>query len=95
MEVRLRVGTVNELPLELGLQLYFMDETHVVLDSVFNGDPVFLPASTVDGEGRLQTASEKENVISFPPSKLGKLKDVRFIQVDSSVSAYWLACFRT
>lgn len=82
-EIRLRVGTVNELPLELGLQLYFMDEAHVVLDSVFNGDPVFLPASSVDGEGRLLSASEKENVISFPPSKLGKLEDVRFIQVEA------------
>jgi hypothetical protein len=80
-EVRLRVGTVNELPLELGLQLYFMDEAHVVFDSVFNGVPIFLSASSVDGEGRLLTASENENVISFPPSKLGLLKDVRFIQV--------------
>lgn len=79
--VVVRVNTVNELPVELVLQLYLLDESHLVLDSIFDEDDVFLPASEVDNRGLLVSASENSNIISFPLEKLGKLEHVRYMQV--------------
>jgi hypothetical protein len=72
---------VNELPVELDLQLLLLDESHLVLDSVFEQDGVFLPASEVDGDGLLVSASEQSNAANFPAEKLGKLEQVRYILV--------------
>ena len=76
-----KVNSVNELPIELGLQIYLMDGSYVVLDSVFDGQPVFLSASEVDGEGKLLQAGEDTNSISFPSEKIGKLEETQFVKV--------------
>jgi hypothetical protein len=52
-DVIVTVSTLNELPLELGLQIFMLDENYSVLDSLFDSDPPFLPPSVVDQEGRL------------------------------------------
>lgn len=80
-EVQLKVSTVNQLPLELDLQLLLLDDAYVVLDSVFEQEGVFLPASVVDGNGVLVRASESSNTADFPAEKLGKLEQVRYILV--------------
>lgn len=80
-DVQLKVSTVNELPIELDLQLYLLDEFHGVIDSVFEQDGVFLPASDVDAEGKLQSASEQSNIADFHTEKLGRLKNVHYILV--------------
>jgi len=76
-----KVNSINELPIELGLQVYLMDGSYAVLDSVFDGQPVFLSSSEVDGQGRLLQAGEDTNSISFPAEKIGKLEETQFIQV--------------
>jgi hypothetical protein len=76
-----KVNSINELPIELGLQIYLMDGSYAVLDSVFDGQPVFLSSSEVDGQGRLQQAGEDINSISFPAEKIGRLEQTQFIQV--------------
>lgn len=79
--VQFKVSTVNELPVELDLQLYLLNEFHGVIDSVFEKDGVFLPASEVDANGLLQSASEQSNMADFPTEKLGRLDNVHFILV--------------
>jgi hypothetical protein len=81
--VQVTVSTVNELPIELGLQVFLLDESHLVLDSIFDGDAVFLPASVVDDRGLLVSASEMSNTIDFHTEKLGKLEHVRYIQLEA------------
>jgi len=77
------VGTVNDLPIHLGLQIYMMDENYTVLDSVFDGEAVIIEASSVDTDGKLVQASEESNTIDFPVEKLAKLNDVRYMQVEA------------
>lgn len=77
------VFTVNELPIELGLQVFLLDESYTVLDSIFDGDPVFLSSSEVDNEGKLLLASEKNNSIAFHTEKLGTLEKTRYIQIEA------------
>lgn len=80
-DVQLKVSTVNELPIELDLQLYLLDEFHTVIDSVFEQDGVFLPASEVDADGLLQSASEQNSIADFHTEKLERLDDVHYILV--------------
>ncbi|MCK4880243.1 MAG: hypothetical protein KAS82_06275 [Bacteroidales bacterium] len=82
-DVVIALSTVNELPIELGMQVYLLDETYMVLDSVFDGDPVFLTSSDVDSEGRLLAASEDSNSINFPAEKLGTLEQTQFIRIEA------------
>ncbi len=79
--VVIKLSTVNELPLELGLQVYLLDISETVLDSLFNGDPVFLASSEVDGEGKLLNASETSHNINFPAEKLGALEQTEFLWI--------------
>ena len=82
-DVVISLSTVNELPIELGMQVYLLDETYMVLDTVFDGDPVFLTSSAVDSEGRLLSASEDSNSINFPAEKLGTLEQTQFIRIEA------------
>jgi len=84
-DVVISVSTINELPIELGLQIYMLDESYVVLDSVFDDDSVFLPSSEVDSEGKLLSASENKNSISFHTERLGSLEEVRFLKIEATL----------
>ncbi len=79
--VVVKLSTVNELPIELRLQVYLLDVSETVLDSLFNGDPVFLASSEVDGEGKLLNASETSHDINFPAEKLGALEQTEFLWI--------------
>ena len=77
------VTTENELPIELELQVYLMDAAYSVLDSIFTDDVVFLQGSEVDAEGKLVSASEETNEVSFPKEKLEKLSNVAYLMVQA------------
>lgn len=47
----LKLITDNELPLNLGLQIYFLDSTGVILDSLFANETNIISAATVDANG--------------------------------------------
>lgn len=79
--VVIKLATVNELPIELGLQVYLLDISENILDSLFNGDPVFLASSEVDSEGKLLHASESSHNIDFPAEKLGTLEETEYIWI--------------
>ena len=69
------------MPVELDLQLLLLDDAHLVVDSVFEQEGVFLLSSEVDVDGKLLSASEQTNEVHFPAEKLGKLEQVRFMVV--------------
>lgn len=81
--VVINLSTVNELPLELGLQVYLLDGSSMVLDSLFNGDPVFLSSSEVDSEGKLRLASEDSHSVDFPAEKMGVLEETEYIWIEA------------
>jgi hypothetical protein len=83
--VVISVSTINELPIELGLQVYMLDEFYMVLDSVFDGDMVFLPSSEVDSDGKLLSASENNNSINFHTERLGSLEEIRFLRIEATL----------
>ena len=48
---RLRMKSYNEWPLSIEVQVYFMDDTYTVIDSMFSGETVILDAAQVDQDG--------------------------------------------
>jgi hypothetical protein len=80
---QLSITTINELPIEFELQLYLLDASHSVIDSVFDGNTVLLGASLVDSQGLLMEPTEETNIVTFPAEKLGKLKDVFYMEVQA------------
>jgi len=84
-DVVVSVFTVNELPLQLALQIFLLDESHTVLDSIFDGTPPLLPSSEVDLDGRLVSASEKNNRINFPTERLGVLEQTKHMRVEARI----------
>ncbi|RLD23723.1 MAG: hypothetical protein DRI70_09010, partial [Bacteroidetes bacterium] len=80
---QITVTTSNELPIELGLQVYFLDMNETVLDSVFVGETILLGASQVDGQGELMLATDETNTVTFTSEKLSKLQGVAFMQVEA------------
>ncbi|MCK5135314.1 MAG: hypothetical protein KAR19_05955 [Bacteroidales bacterium] len=80
---QINMTTLNELPIELMLQVYLLDETYAVIDSVFNADAVLLQASLVDTDGKLNEPMEETNTVAFPAEKLGRLENVSFMLVEA------------
>jgi len=85
-QVNITLSTVNELPIKLDLQVYLLDEFYQVLDSVFLDNQVLLAASEVDQEGKLILAGEEVNTAIFPVEKLGKLEEIRYLQVHARMN---------
>jgi len=61
--------------------VYLLDASSTVLDSLFDGDPVFLASSAVDEDGKLMFASETNHSIDFPAEKMGSLEDTEYLWI--------------
>ena len=77
----IRLVSLNNMPIDMNLQAYFLDSTNVVLDSMFNAagqSMQVLKAGTVDLATSLVTAPTKTvKDISFSPSQLQKMKNMK------------------
>jgi hypothetical protein len=73
----LRLFTTNELPLELEVQVYFLDQNQQVLDSLFDSTLPLLLAPDVDGEGNIIESSIEEtmNPVTVTGEEIMKLED--------------------
>jgi hypothetical protein len=77
--VTINLSTLNELPLELGVQVYMLDASSLVIDSLFKESPVLLSSSQVDNEGKLVQASQDSHSFDFPSEKLGILVETEYL----------------
>ncbi|MFK7773860.1 MAG: hypothetical protein AB8F94_17045 [Saprospiraceae bacterium] len=79
--------TENGLPIEAGVQVYFMDENNVVLDSLFNsGNMTLIPAAEVNTEGEVTAKSSSENIAEFTIDRIAKIKNATQISIKGMVS---------
>jgi hypothetical protein len=81
--VTINLSTLNELPLELGIQVYLLDASYLVIDSLFRDDPVFLSSSEVDSEGNLLQASQDSHSFDFPVEKLEILEETEYLWIEA------------
>lgn len=85
MEMNLK--SVNELAIKMVMQVFFEDENHVVLDSLFDNLGVYLGPAEVGSDGKLIKATENENGSTFDEDKLGILDEIVFMRVRAGMHA--------
>ena len=79
--------TENGLPIEAGVQVYFMDENNVVLDSLFDtGSMTLIPAAEVNAQGEVTTKSSSENIAEFTVDRIAKIQNATQISIKGIVS---------
>ncbi len=79
--------TENGLPIEAGVQVYFMDENNMVLDSLFdNGNMTLIPAAEVNAQGEVTAKSSTENIEEFTIERIAKIKNATQISIKGMVS---------
>ena len=79
--------TENGLPVEAGVQVYFLDENSMVLDSLFdNVNATLIPAALVDSEGKVTTFSKGEDHIEIGGERLENFSNATQISIKGLVS---------
>lgn len=84
----LRSIITNEFPIECGVQMYFLDGSHAMIDSLFaSGYEQIVPSSTIDGNGELVSASApKTTDMSVDATMVEKLKAAKYIVVATTLA---------
>jgi hypothetical protein len=79
--------TENGLPIEAGVQVYFLDENNVILDSLFNASNMTLiPAAEVNSQGEVTLKSSSENIAEFTIDRIAKIQHATQIAIKGIVS---------
>jgi len=75
--IQFRLTTVNEWPLEIATQVYFVDDAYIPVDSLFEEKIPLLEAAPVTAEGEVDLSSLVPNVIdiSIEEDKLANLEN--------------------
>lgn len=79
------VITRNELPVELGLQVFMLDSNQVVIDSIFIDYNIILEASQVDDQGVLLQEVETISTELITSDQLDNLKNANYLLVEAGV----------
>ncbi len=79
--------TENGLPIEAGVQVYFLNENNEVLDSLFDaGNLTLIPAAEVNAAGEVTSISSAENITEFSIDRIAKIKNATQISIKGVVS---------
>lgn len=79
--------TENGLPLEAGVQVYFLDDNGMVLDSLLNGiNNTVIPAAEVDSNGKVIASSTGEEVVEIAGTRIENIRAATQIAINGTVS---------
>ena len=81
----LRAIIENEFPVDVDVQLYFVDENYTVIDSLFSNGERLVQSSTIDANGDLVSATTSENDIVVSEDKLDNLMNSSKIILHASL----------
>ncbi|MEY4903893.1 MAG: hypothetical protein RLZZ292_1708 [Bacteroidota bacterium] len=83
-----KIVTDNQMPLQLGTQIYFRDDKQVVLDSLFEASQApanILEGATTDQQGNVTKPSHKETIVAIAPEKLNRIRSAK----DALIKTYF------
>ena len=79
--------TENGLPVEAGVQVYFMDDNGIVLDALLNGmNNALIPSATVDSNGKVSATSVGEEVVEIAGTRIDNIRAATQIGINGTVS---------
>lgn len=73
--MKFKLTTDNGFPFEVNTQIYFLDSTNVLIDSLFTGSSVLMGAASVDGSGNVTANNVNVQERAFDIVAFSKLKD--------------------
>jgi hypothetical protein len=86
-ELTAKFKTINELPADVDFQVYFLDSTYAMVDTLFDEDdrPVIKSAAT-DDNGEMLSATEKISEMTFYKDEISDLSKVRNAVFEAGLS---------
>ena len=79
-----RVKTINALPLDAAVQVYFVDISGVVLDSLFT-DPAIIEGAQVDADGFTQGDAKVITEVPILKGKVDRINQAEYLLVRAEV----------
>lgn len=81
-----KLFTKNELPLDIELQGYFLDENNQILDSLFQIQQLVVQGAPTNAQGISTGVSTRSTLIPFSEERLARIKSARRILVNTAFS---------
>jgi hypothetical protein len=86
--IEFKLISENSLPLNVGIQAYFMDENDMVLDSLLAESTDLISAAPVDTEGVVTNTNIETFFIPFPKERFENIRTAEYILLDADFSTY-------
>jgi len=88
--IRMDMLTKNHMPIDLAIQVYFVDTTQnwLRLDSLFSDDNLIFESGTIDANGKVISETEKTTRIQFSRDQIQNLLDANKMLVKAYVNTY-------
>ncbi|MFW5644412.1 MAG: hypothetical protein ACOCZL_00730 [Bacteroidota bacterium] len=83
--LRVTMDAVNQLPMEIKMQVYFLDENSNTLDSLFLNDDLLLPAS-LDEDSKVDEATEQSKSVEFTKEKIDRIRPTKELLVKATAT---------
>lgn len=85
----LLINVTNGLPLELSYQVYFLDSTYQLLDSLFDNTGRTVESAKVDATTGLVTQDTQSKLeITVPAATISNIEKARYARVDIDIATY-------
>jgi hypothetical protein len=81
-----RINSVNKIPATIYIQVYFLNDSKIILDSLFDKAPIIIPAAITNDTGLVMSYGELWEQDTFLDSlEIKKLNTVQFLQISSTI----------
>jgi len=87
-EVTLRLFMENDFPIDVDVQIYFMDDNGVTLDSLFETEQYLLRSAMVDGSGKITGPSVYTLDISMNKERFEKIRESKKGLIRAKLNTY-------
>ncbi len=73
-EVEFKIVTDNNTPLDIGVQVFFLEPAGAVLDSLFSQEIELVEAAPVDGNGEVLEKSSKVTTVAYDSERFARVR---------------------
>ncbi len=86
IEAEFKLIIENGLPIQTGIQLYFEDDSGIVLDSLFNLEENFIDAAQISASGEVTQTTQKEQLVMMDQARINNFSNATKIRIKSVFS---------
>jgi hypothetical protein len=76
-----KISTVNSMPVDIGIQAYFMSASGQVLDSLVTDNAFFVKSAVTNASGQVSRSTSNTSLIKISAEKLNKVRNAKWFNV--------------